>query len=121
MKVRDVMTAQVETCPADANLSAAAMVMWRRDCGAVPVTEGKSNRIVGIITDRDICMAVATKHCAPETVRAQLEQIVEATGADELIITGQLYDHAARLRSFELVASAGRAAPALAPGGDRGR
>jgi CBS domain-containing protein len=69
MKVHEVMTAEVETVPADANLSAAAMVMWRKDCGAVPVTEGRSNRVVGMITDRDICMAVATKHCAPETVR----------------------------------------------------
>lgn len=36
-----------------------------------------------------------------------------ATGADELMITGQIFDHAARLRSFELIA-AGRA-PAGSP------
>ena len=40
----------------------------------------------------------------PAQVRDWLDALVEATGADELMITGQIYDHAARLRSFELVA-----------------
>jgi luciferase family oxidoreductase group 1 len=46
------------------------------------------------------CSAVGS----PGAVRAGLESIAEATGADELIVTGQIYNHAARLRSFELVA-----------------
>jgi len=41
---------------------------------------------------------------APETVRVQLEKILYATGADEIIATAQIYDHAARLRSYELLA-----------------
>jgi luciferase family oxidoreductase group 1 len=41
---------------------------------------------------------------SPDTVRRALRAIVEATGADELILTAQVYDHAARMRSFELVA-----------------
>jgi alkanesulfonate monooxygenase SsuD/methylene tetrahydromethanopterin reductase-like flavin-dependent oxidoreductase (luciferase family) len=41
---------------------------------------------------------------SPDTVRRALRAIVEATGADELILTAQVYDHAARVRSFELVA-----------------
>lgn len=39
---------------------------------------------------------------APDTIREQLQEIVTATGADELILTAQIYDHDARLRSFEL-------------------
>lgn len=39
-----------------------------------------------------------------ETVRQALEAIADTTGADELILTSQIYDHTARLRSFELVA-----------------
>jgi luciferase family oxidoreductase group 1 len=42
----------------------------------------------------------------PATVRRRLAQIVEATQADELIFTSDLYDHALRLRSFELAADA---------------
>ena len=42
---------------------------------------------------------------APETVRRGLLAFAERTGADELMLTSQIYDHAARLRSFEIVAS----------------
>ncbi len=41
-----------------------------------------------------------------ETVRRGLESFAERTGADELIVTAQIFDHAARLRSFELTAEA---------------
>jgi luciferase family oxidoreductase group 1 len=41
---------------------------------------------------------------SPDTVRRGLHSFVERTGADELMVTGQIYDHAARLRSFEIVA-----------------
>ncbi len=41
---------------------------------------------------------------APHTVRAGLAAFVERTGADELIVTSQIYDRAARLRSYELLA-----------------
>ncbi|HEU5041585.1 MAG TPA: LLM class flavin-dependent oxidoreductase, partial [Gemmatimonadales bacterium] len=41
---------------------------------------------------------------SPETVRQGLETIVARTGADELMLTSQIYDHEARLRSFELAA-----------------
>jgi luciferase family oxidoreductase group 1 len=39
-----------------------------------------------------------------ETVQQGLSAFVEATGADELLLTAQIFDHAARLRSFEIVA-----------------
>jgi len=38
------------------------------------------------------------------TIRAQLAELIENTGADELIVTAQIFDHAARLRSFEIAA-----------------
>ena len=41
---------------------------------------------------------------SPETVRRGLEAIVARTGADELMLASQIYDHAARLRSYELAA-----------------
>ncbi|MBB3226739.1 luciferase family oxidoreductase group 1 [Luteibacter sp. Sphag1AF] len=43
---------------------------------------------------------------SPETVRAGLADFIGRTGADELMVTAQIYDHAARLRSFELVVQA---------------
>ena len=41
-----------------------------------------------------------------ETVRSGLQELVKRTGADELIVTSMIYDHAARLRSYELTARA---------------
>jgi luciferase family oxidoreductase group 1 len=46
------------------------------------------------------CTAIGS----PETVYRQLTEFVERTGADELMITSQIFDHAARLRSFEITA-----------------
>jgi alkanesulfonate monooxygenase SsuD/methylene tetrahydromethanopterin reductase-like flavin-dependent oxidoreductase (luciferase family) len=41
---------------------------------------------------------------APETVRRGLEGFLARTGADELIVSGQIHDHAARLRSYAMLA-----------------
>jgi luciferase family oxidoreductase group 1 len=41
---------------------------------------------------------------APDSVRQALQAFIEQTGADELMITSQVYDHRARLRSFEIAA-----------------
>jgi luciferase family oxidoreductase group 1 len=43
---------------------------------------------------------------SPETVRRGLETLIDETGADEIIATGSVFDHAARLRSFEIGAGA---------------
>ena len=42
---------------------------------------------------------------SPSTVRERLQTLVDRTGADELMIASQIYHHAARLRSFEIVAA----------------
>ena len=42
---------------------------------------------------------------SPETVRRGLDAFIARTGADELIVTSQIFDHAARLKSFEITAS----------------
>jgi luciferase family oxidoreductase group 1 len=50
------------------------------------------------------CSAIGS----PETVRREVEAFVERTGADELMITSQIYDSAARIRSYELLMDAVR-------------
>ena len=42
---------------------------------------------------------------SPDTVRNGLKTIIERTGADELMLTAQIFDHNARLRSFEIAAA----------------
>ncbi len=48
------------------------------------------------------CSAVGS----PDEARRQLEGLIAQTGADELVLTAQIFDHAARLKSFELIAEA---------------
>ena len=60
MKVCDIMTTEVICCRADTNLAAAADLMWAHDCGVLPVTD--DGKLSGIITDRDICIALGTKN-----------------------------------------------------------
>ena len=70
MKVQDIMTYNVQSCRPETNLADAAMQMWRGDFGILPVVvEGQ--KVVGVITDRDICMAAATKHRDPTNIRVK--------------------------------------------------
>lgn len=59
-KVRDVMATVAHSCRPHTNLAEAGESMWNFDCGALPVVD-HDGKVVGMITDRDICMAVATK------------------------------------------------------------
>ena len=68
MNVDHFMTHDVRTCRAVDNLVDAAMIMWNRDCGFVPVTDQPDGPLTGVITDRDICMAVATQHRPIESI-----------------------------------------------------
>ncbi|MBV9932216.1 MAG: LLM class flavin-dependent oxidoreductase [Alphaproteobacteria bacterium] len=61
-----------------------------------------------ILADALSCSAIGSK----ETVRAAIDAFVARTGADELMITSQIYDHSARLRSYAIVAEAVSARPA---------
>jgi CBS domain-containing protein len=60
MKVQDVMTSEVKSCRPETNLAAAAVMMLEYDCGVLPVVNNE-NKVIGIITDRDIAIAAATK------------------------------------------------------------
>jgi CBS domain-containing protein len=62
MKVEQLMTKTVSTCFPGDTLNEAARIMWERDCGFVPIIEdGATRRVVGIVTDRDACMAAYTR------------------------------------------------------------
>ncbi len=60
MKVRDVMTQTVASCRPDANLAEAAALMWEHNCGLLPVVN-EQGKVTGVITDRDICIALGTR------------------------------------------------------------
>lgn len=66
MLLRDLMTATIEDIPADATLMQAAQKMKALDIGAIPVRE--YDRLVGMITDRDITVRAVAQGRDPTTV-----------------------------------------------------
>jgi CBS domain-containing protein len=60
MKVKDLMTTAVRTCSPDATVAEAAQLMWDGDCGILPVTD--DGELVGVVTDRDMYIALATQN-----------------------------------------------------------
>jgi CBS domain-containing protein len=61
MKVRDIMMSAPKYCRPDTNLAAAVEMMWTNDCGFLPVVD-EGGRVAGVITDRDICIALGTRN-----------------------------------------------------------
>lgn len=68
MQVREIMTPDVRYCTPWTDLAAATEIMWHNDCGILPVVE--EGKVIGLLTDRDICMAVGTSNRAPSEVQA---------------------------------------------------
>ena len=65
MKIRDVMTSDVQTIGPDQTAREAAAFMLSADAGSIPVTEG--DRLIGMITDRDIAVRGVAKGHGPDT------------------------------------------------------
>jgi len=86
MKVRDIMTTGVYTCQPDTDLARVAVLMWDHDCGFVPVVDA-SGAVTGLITDRDVCMAAATRGLALQHIAASqaMSQSVRACLPDDEI------------------------------------
>lgn len=65
MKVREVMTRDVQTIRPDQPVQEAASFMLNADAGSIPVTEG--DRLIGMITDRDIAVRGIARGYGPDT------------------------------------------------------
>ena len=65
MKVSEVMTRDVQTVRPDQPVQQAANFMLNADAGSIPVTEG--DRLIGMITDRDIAVRGIAKGYGPDT------------------------------------------------------
>ena len=65
MKVSEVMTREVATVGADQSAQEAATFMLQGDAGSIPVTDG--DRLIGMITDRDITVRGIAQGRGPDT------------------------------------------------------
>jgi CBS domain-containing protein len=78
MKVKEIMTPAAKAIWLTESLADAAKLMWENDCGVLPIIKD-GRKVIGLITDRDICMAVAMRDTNPSGVSV------------EEVMTGQVY------------------------------
>ena len=67
MKVKEIMTREPVTCSPGTNLAAAGAAMLDADCGILPVVDDHG-KLVGIVTDRDLFIALATRDQLPSAL-----------------------------------------------------
>jgi CBS domain-containing protein len=68
MKVKELMTATPYCCQPETNLGAATELMWNGNCGFLPVV-GSDGKVFGVVTDRDICIALGTRNRLPGEIK----------------------------------------------------
>lgn len=109
MKVADVMMRTPASCTADTNLAAAAEILWNRNCGMLPVVNAEG-RVTGVITDRDICIALGTRNqLASEITVGQVRPAkLFACRADDDIHTALAIIADSKVRRLPVVNSQGR-------------
>jgi CBS domain-containing protein len=64
MRVRDVMVGTPAFCTVNTNLAAAVEILWNRNCGFLPIVN-EEEKVVGVVTDRDIAIALGTRNRLP--------------------------------------------------------
>jgi CBS domain-containing protein len=93
MQVREIMTPQVEVIPPDATLKEAAEKMSRLEVGPLPVCDGE--RLVGMLTDRDITIRATARGCDPKTTKvrdAMTSEVVYCFEDQEVHIAAQMME-----------------------------
>lgn len=78
MKVKEIMAPNAKAIWLTESLTDAARLMWENDCGVLPIIKD-GRKVVGLITDRDICMAMAMREENPSAISV------------EEVMTGQVY------------------------------
>jgi CBS domain-containing protein len=114
MKAEEIMTKDVQSCRPEASLAQAAALMWDFDCGAMPVVDD-SKRVMGMITDRDIAIATATKgRLATEiTVGEVMSGNVYACARDEDVKSALKTMRRERVRRLPVIGADGKLAGIL--------
>lgn len=87
MRAENLMSHPPITCHVNDTLSIAAQLMWNHDCGSVAVTNDEG-KLVGMITDRDICMCALT----------------QGRSLDKLLVNGAMAKHVVSARPDDSIA-----------------
>ena len=109
MKVQQIMSSPVKSCRASDMLDCAAAILWDHDCGCVPVID-ESGKAVGMVTDRDICMAAYTQGKALRDIRvaSAMSRQVWTCHPDDPIAAAEHVFQARQVRRLPVIDGGGR-------------
>jgi CBS domain-containing protein len=99
VKVEEIMAREARGCAPNDMLNRAAQIMWENNFGCVPVIAGES-KVVGMLTDRDICMAAYTQGATLNSIQvssAMSREVFSCRPSDDLVAAQQVMrDHQVR-------------------------
>jgi len=109
MIVHDLMKKSPKSCSPDTNLAAATELLWLGGCGALPVIDDQG-RVVGILTDRDICVALGTRNRRPSELTAEqvMSRKIAMCRANDEIHTALKVMRTRQVRRLPVVNEAGK-------------
>ena len=120
MKIAECMTREVETVRPDQPIREAAQFMLRTDAGSMPVCDG--DRLVGMLTDRDIAVRAVAQGRGPDTpVREAMTDHVDYCFDDEEVEQVALKMSDAQVRRFPVVSREDRKLVGIVSLGDLSR
>jgi CBS domain-containing protein len=68
MKIEEIAARDVRICSPENSLAVAAAILRQASCGVLPVV-GRDRRVVGMVTDRDVCLALASRNARPAEMK----------------------------------------------------
>jgi len=109
MKISQIMKTDVEVCAIDDNLAAAASRMWDCDIGCLPVLD-VAGQVVGMVTDRDICMAAFTRGERLQDIPVSIAMAKEVLSCspDATLVEGEEVMRSGQVRRLPVIDSDGR-------------
>jgi CBS-domain-containing membrane protein len=109
MNVFEIMTRRVFSCRPGDTLATAAGLMWDHDVGCLPVVD-EGGQVVGMVTDRDICMAAYTRGtCLRDiTISSVMSRRLHACAPEQSVATAEEIMRLDRIRRTPVVDARGR-------------
>ena len=109
MTIEQLMKKDPVVCEAADSLNEAARIMWEHDCGFVPVVDS-GRTVVGVITDRDICMCTYTRGVDLKalSVGDAMSTVVRSCKPGDTLASAEVIMEGAQVRRLPVVDGEGR-------------
>jgi CBS domain-containing protein len=104
VKVEEIMMKETKSCTRQDNLAGVVHSMWEGDCGFIPVVD-EGRHVVGVLTDRDICVALATRDRTASSLTAGdvVSRTVHTCAPDDDVKTALATMRTQRVRRLPVV------------------